>query len=343
MTTAEFAAAMTTFAPFEQSPRLAVAVSGGADSMCLAVLTQDWARERDGEAHCFVVDHGLRDGSGLEAERVAKALVCLGMPVAVLRWDHPPLDHALQQKARDARYALLDAAVSAWPALHLLMAHHADDQMETVAMRTARGSGAVGLSGMPAVTERARIRVIRPFLGLPKARLLRTLQVRGVRWVEDPSNHDRRFMRTRLRAERPSCGPFSGDPSARLRLDAATAKFLGDHATLSPFRRVRLDRAAFRSLPAEVGHHTLARLLASLSDRFYSPPPAALTRLQSAAVGDRINAATLGGCIVRLGQRWIRIRPEHDLAVPWRPPVAAAPAPFGASTSRGVDLASLVR
>ncbi|WP_051329023.1 tRNA lysidine(34) synthetase TilS [Geminicoccus roseus] len=327
---------MAGFGPFEPRPKVAVAVSGGADSVCLAILADAWTAERQGEIRAFVVDHGLREGSAAEARLVLGRLEALGIAGQVLCWRHDPVASRIQQRAREARYALLEEAVAAWGALHLLLGHHADDQAETVAMRRARGSGPLGLSGMPAVSERARIRILRPLLHLPKAQLVAELQARGIPWVEDPSNRDQRFARARLR--RQGGLPERAAAEARCRLDEGVARFLAAHGWIAPDRRVWFERAPFRALAPDMARHLLGRVIAAMTDRPYLPSGTGLARLAQEVQVGAPGAATLGGCLVRHGERWVRIRPERVHGLPWRPPIPLAPVPFGA----GADAATIL-
>lgn len=261
---------------------LALAVSGGADSMALMHLIARWAAREDVKArwsaqcrrwlerrqygvpepmpidwrglgvpswlkdvrgldeiepkvglpHVVVltVDHGLRPESAYEAAFVADAAARLGLPCEVLRWVGEKPRSGLQEAARNARRELMldvlraecgrlmDLALAGsgdlWRHLHnfrcIVMAHHEDDQAETVLMRLARGSGLEGLAGMRAADVARReatrdrptrfaARVRRPFLGLAKSRLVATLEHAGQAWAEDPSNEDDRFERVRMR------------------------------------------------------------------------------------------------------------------------------------------------
>jgi tRNA(Ile)-lysidine synthase len=183
---------------------------------------------------------------------------------------------------------------------------------------------------MAAVVERGQVRVLRPILGFPKSMLLATLRARGVPWIEDPSNSDPRFARARLRGRPSGMAGLFGDASARLRLNDAAARFLAAHATIGEARSVRFERASFRALRADEAQYLLGRILGALADDHYVPPTAALSRLTAALVSTGDGATTLGGCLVRFGQRWIRIRPEGVAMLPWCPPVPIAPVPFGA-------------
>ncbi|MEL0112085.1 MAG: tRNA lysidine(34) synthetase TilS [Rickettsiales bacterium] len=169
---------------------MAVACSGGPDSMVLLALTQDWALRAGGSVTALIVDHGLRDESAAEAEWAADQAVRLGVSSAILSLAGARHVSNLQARARAGRYGLLFEWCRAHGHLHLLVGHHRDDQSETVRMRAERGSGEDGLAAMAPVHERAHARVLRPLLDFPKARLQATLQARGLSSVSDPSNQD---------------------------------------------------------------------------------------------------------------------------------------------------------
>jgi tRNA(Ile)-lysidine synthase len=196
---AEFAALMARFAPFEARPHLAIAVSGGADSLALALLADAWARPHGGLVTALTVDHRLRPGSADEAAQVALWLRRRSIAQATLVRDGPGFAGDVQAEARAARYRLLEGWCEGAGVLHLLTGHHREDQAETVLLRLARGSGLDGLAGIPAVTERRDCRILRPLLAIPRARLAATLEAQGQAWVEDPSNRDPAYARVRLR------------------------------------------------------------------------------------------------------------------------------------------------
>ena len=105
--TGAFARLMTPFEPFETSPILAVAVSGGRDSLALALLSHDWAAGRDGRVIGLIVDHGLRAASTGEAAATAEVLARHGIASAILTWSGAKPRTGLQEAARTARYGLL--------------------------------------------------------------------------------------------------------------------------------------------------------------------------------------------------------------------------------------------
>lgn len=319
----EFAFLLDCLGPFEPGPRLAVAVSGGADSLALCLLAQRWAVVRAGETLALICDHGLRDGSAEEARGVAAALRARGVAVAVLPLAIRP-GPSLAKRARAARYAALEQACEAEGILHLLVGHHAADQAETVAMRLLRGSGPAGLSAMAAVTEGRAARTLRPLLTVAPARLRDTLGAFGASWLEDPTNGDAQYLRPRLRSlrrDRSGTGPV-------VAAVVATATLRGRH-------RHERDAETVRSLASSVFLHpagyalvrgdlpdveALAAVIQTVSGAFRPPPLA-----QVAAWLASPRAATLGGAQIKRGGRlcrdgWLFAR---ELAAV-EPPVAAS-------------------
>ena len=190
---------MARFAPFETAPHLAVGVSGGADSMALAILLSEWAMKHGGRVTALIVDHGLRSESGAEAATVFDTLKMLGIEATILPWVPGDVASGIQAKARTARYQLMENWCRDANVLHLAIAHHADDQAETVLMRLQKGSGADGLAGIPYARELMHCRIIRPLLDVRKQTLVSFLEARSISWIDDPSNNDPKYARTSVR------------------------------------------------------------------------------------------------------------------------------------------------
>jgi tRNA(Ile)-lysidine synthase len=314
---AEFAAALAPFGPFEAAPHLAVAVSGGADSMALALLANAWARRRGGRVTGLIVDHGLRPESADEARRVATWLRARAIAPQILSWhgDKPVAD--IQAAARAARYALLAGWCRRHGVLHLLLAHHRDDQAETLLLNLARGAGVDGLAAMPPVAARNGVRLLRPLLTTPKFRLVAILRAARQAWIEDPSNAAPRFRRTaarQLSAEALASlapGEVSAErlgerlaatagrmARARAVLDAATAALLATAVEVSPHGYAVLDAGAVRRAPEEIALRALARVVACVSGGSYPPRLDGLSRVLR-GLGQ---AATFAGCQLAPGR-----------------------------------------
>jgi tRNA(Ile)-lysidine synthase len=177
-----------------------LAVSGGPDSMALMRIAAELRTA--GElvpVAVATVDHRLREESRSEAETVAGWARACGFPHQILAWTGEKPRTGLQEAAREVRYGLLAGFATEIGASHLLTAHTLDDQAETVLMRLSRGTGVGGLAGMRPETRRNGVTLARPFLGLAKAQLVAMCKAHGWPFLEDPSNFDPRFARSRWR------------------------------------------------------------------------------------------------------------------------------------------------
>src|SRR5205085_3421398 len=199
LTLGELGAALAAIGGFDARPFIAVAVSGGPDSLALTILADRWARERGGRLAALTVDHQLRPESAEEARIVGGWLAARGIAHHVLVWTDPKPATGIQEAARAARYRLLAGWCHEQGCLHLLTAHHREDQAETYLIRCRAGSGLDGLAGMSAVREMAGLRLVRPLLALPKARLTALLETERQPFLSDPSNRNPIFERARLR------------------------------------------------------------------------------------------------------------------------------------------------
>lgn len=248
---------------------LAIAVSGGPDSLALLTLA---AAAFPGRITAVTVDHGLRAAAAAEAAAVAAGCRARGLPHVILRREGPPFTANVQAQARAARYALL----ADWCRHHghglLLTAHHADDQAETLLMRLARRSGGDGLAGIRAVRDLGGVLLVRPLLGARKAELVAIAMQAGWQAVDDPSNHDVRHDRTAVRAL------LAANPALDVAaLSASAAHLAGETealawaADLAWGSRVTCADGALLidgdGLPAALLHRLLARAVAQLSGR----------------------------------------------------------------------------
>ncbi len=299
---------MARAAPFERLPRIAVGVSGGADSLALALLADGWARRRGGEAMALTVDHRLRRGSGAAAREVGRILAPHGIRHHVLTRHGPAPRSNVQAAAREARYALLGDWCRRQGILHLALAHHLEDQAETFLLRLGRGSGADGLACMPVVAEMHDLRLIRPLIAVPRARLRAVLRARRVAWIEDPSNRDDGFARVRMRAVLPALAAeglhaerlavTAGNMGrARAALEQQTAGLLARAATVYPAGYCLLDAAALAPAPREVSLRALSRVLMCVGGNIYPPRLNRLERLHDWMAGNLLGGGrTLAGC-----------------------------------------------
>ena len=335
---AEFAAAMAVLGPWEGRTSLAVAVSGGSDSMALALLAADWARDRNAAVLCLIVDHGLRPESSAEAQRARRWLASHGLHAEILNADGTAANSgrgSLQDRARRLRYSLLIRECVARRIPHLLLGHHQGDQVETVLMRLVRGSGLRGRAAMlPAGTApgaAGRVRLLRPLLNVPKPRLQALLRALGQGWVEDPSNADPRHERVRWRRLMPVLEAAGVDPAclaggaARFReersaFDRTVAAWLAEAASPSRLGYVVLQMEGFASLDPVIAEGALARVVGAVGGNPYPPRRERLFRVLAAfrQKPPRL-ACTLSGCVLRLQHGRLVITREPAAVTETRP------------------------
>src|SRR5262249_15770912 len=270
-----------------------IAVSGGADSTALLSLLQTLAPDYRLRLSALHVDHRLRPDSSRDAERVRSLGTRLGVRVDVAAVTVSSRG-SLEDAARRARYAALEAHADRIGADRIAVGHTADDQAETVLMGVMEGTGLRGLAGIPPT----RGRIIRPLLDLRRQALQAYLDTMGLGWIEDPTNRDPRFLRNRIR-------------HAILPL-LATAQAGDVSATLA-----RVAREARQAVD------TLERIAADALERLVSIDEDALVLARSAmaALPPLVAADVLRQAAVRLGCRgplraWAHRGLRRMLAVP---------------------------
>lgn len=253
--------------PLGQEERIAVAVSGGPDSLALLLLASEAYGVR---VRALTVDHGLRAEASVEAAGVAAVCADLGVEHATLRWEGAKPVANLQAAARAARYGLM----ADWCRIHgvalLATAHHTDDQAETLLLRLARGTGLGGLAGVRAVRRLdAGVMLLRPLLAERREALVELVRTRGLTPVNDPSNVDLRFDRTRARALLAATNWLDADrlaaSAAHLADAEAALSWVADQAwrsrAVAADGWVTLDAAG---LPRELARRLLIRAIATL-------------------------------------------------------------------------------
>ena len=299
LTLAELDGALTAIGGFEPQPFVAVAVSGGPDSLALAILADRWARQRGGRIAALIVDHRLRPESAAEAAMVAGWLHARGIAPAVLAWDGGKPAAGIQTAARAARYRLLAEWCVGQGCLHLLTAHHREDQAETYLIRRRAKSGPDGLAGMAAVRELRGVRLVRPLLGVAKARLAALLDREGQDYVRDPSNRNPAFERVRLRRDgadiESALAAVKDNAIARIAREPRLAALLARAVALHPAGFAALDLAPILDA-GELGERALGRVVATVGGAVYPPRRARLARLREGLAAVPKRARTLGGC-----------------------------------------------
>jgi tRNA(Ile)-lysidine synthase len=309
---AAFAAAMAPFAIADGS-KIAVAVSGGADSMALLLLLAEWSVPRNIVLTALTVDHRLRDRSADEATQAAAWCAARGVAHVILPWQEGMAQRGLarspQSAARDARYRLLTDWCRDNGHGFLCVAHHADDQIETFLLRLARGSGVDGLAAMAAERVSGGIHILRPLLAFGKAALTATCCAADQPWIDDPSNRNRASARVRFREARAMLAAEGLDDDrllatvghmrrARVALEYSVDMLLAAACRWDAYGVARLAYQAFAAAPAEIALRALTRVLRVAAGAAYGPRYENLERLYDALMRGPWRDATLHGCCI---------------------------------------------
>lgn len=305
---------------------VALAVSGGPDSMALLLLMDRWRRKRlklgqpAPDLTILTIDHGLRKESGEECQFVLDKADELGYEAELLHWSGPKPTTRIQEMAREFRYQQMVAACHLRGIKTLMTAHHLDDQAETFLMRLARGSGVDGLSAMAIESRRYGLRLLRPLLDFEKADLIAQLDQSGWSYRIDPSNTDTRFERVRLREgkeELEKLGLSSqmiGLAASRLRraktaLNEISNDFLAKNVFITDYGTARVDQLAFSDAPDEIAIRALSKLLKLCGGSQDVANMARLENLTEKLKDDFSTNRTLAGCrLIAKGDFWLILR-----------------------------------
>lgn len=290
-----------------------VALSGGVDSMVLAILANNWAKEQNAELLTVTIDHGLRDEAKQEALSVQHIMQSLNIKHKIIKWEHQEnITSNLEAKAREARYELLSNYALENQVKVIFTAHHLDDQIENFFIRLSRGSGIDGLAAMAHLTQITKeLLIFRPFLTVKKAELNTYAKAQKLEWFEDQTNQDRKYLRNDLRhilaqiedkevIERRIIK--SGQHFARARdfLQITTAKeyhnivenIAGD---------LKLNLVKFKNLHAEIALRILVKILMEIGQTKYKPRFAKLEMLYEKIKQDKIVKSTsFNHCLIKI-------------------------------------------
>jgi tRNA(Ile)-lysidine synthase len=313
ITPEEFASSMKKLGMTGPCPKIAVAVSGGGDSLALTVLMQEWVNSHGGEMLALTVDHGLRPGSAEEASQVREFLQARGIRHDILRWEGDKPSTHVQELAREARYELLLQVCRQRGFPALAVAHNLEDQLETFWMRLAHGSGLDGLSAMAPSREAAGILIIRPVLTFSRAQLRETCVQHQIRWIEDPSNSNEKYLRVKLRQFENLLAGEGLTPSrlsqtvqkledAREALQVMTERAAASCVQWHPEGYAALKISAWKEYPRDIQRRILWRALAALAASKYPPGFEALEQARLDLHDPSFAGKTLAGCEIFSGR-----------------------------------------
>ena len=177
-----------------------VAVSGGPDSLALTALTKAYYYQRKTKFHYVLIDHNIRKNSHKEAKKVKNILKRKKIELKIIL-NKRKIVKNIQANARHLRYEILLNYCKKYKISTLLTAHNFEDQIETFFIRLSRGSGLKGLSAMKPISKiSTKVSLCRPLLGVKKMFLIKISNNTFGKYIKDPSNKDKKYLRTKIRS-----------------------------------------------------------------------------------------------------------------------------------------------
>ncbi|MDA7565384.1 tRNA lysidine(34) synthetase TilS [Candidatus Pelagibacter sp.] len=303
---------------------LAVAVSGGPDSLALAYLAKCYSIKNKIIAKFFLVDHKLRPESTKEAASVKKILQKIGITCEVLSWKGKKPSRNIQSLARKARYSLLAKECKKNNIKHLLLGHHSNDLFENFLIRVVRGSGLNGLvSFNKSVNYKDEdLNILRPLLNLEKNDLINISKTVFKFFIKDPSNINEIYKRTRIRTLLESLEKEGLDLKKlkltidNLRDSDKSIKFyvkknLKDNSVYIKRKDTCILNHGFFDQSHEVVFRSLTFIIQKIGKKYYPVRGKSINELINRITLKTFSKITLGGCFVESVNKTILISREN--------------------------------
>jgi len=300
---------------------LAVAVSGGPDSLALAYLTKCYSLKNKIKVKYYIINHKLRKESSSEAEKVKKLLRTIDVQCEILNWNGKKPSKNIQAIARDKRYSLLASECKKNNIKYLLLGHHLNDLFENFLIRMVRGSG---LNGLISFSESAKYRgqdlnIIRPLLNLKKKDLLYISNEVFSFFVKDPSNINQDYKRTRIRNLLHSLQKEGLDLKKlkltihNLKDSDKSIKFYVDRNLKKNVvlkKNIYILNHNFFDQSHEIIFRSLTSLIQKLGKKYYPARGKSINELIKKITKKSLTKVTLGGCFVERVNETILISQE---------------------------------
>ena len=308
----------------KKKDKIGVAISGGPDSLALAFLAKCYFLTNKLDAKFFIVDHKIRKESSKEAKLVRLFLKKFHINCEILNWHGKKPHSNIQGIARNKRYALLKNACKKNDIKHLLIGHHIDDLYENFFIRLLRGSGLKGLSsfGEPIEEEENNITILRPLIKFEKKHLIYISKNVFKFFIEDPSNQNLNFQRSRIRKLIFDLNKEGLDKkkldltirnlkSSNNSINFYVTKNIQENAKFIKQENTYILNKFFFNQSQEVIFRSFSTVLKKISSRYYPPRGKSITDLILKINSTKYKKFTLGGCYVEKINETILITKEN--------------------------------
>ena len=305
--------------------KIAVAVSGGPDSLSLCYFTKCFSLKHNTKIFFYIVDHKLRKESTVEAKKVKSILKELGTPCKILTWKGKKPKNNLQSLARKQRYALLEKQCKRDKVNSILFAHHIDDLYENFFIRLSRGSGLRGLLSFFEITNKLNenTNIVRPLILQNKKDLIFTSKKIFNFFVKDPTNNDNYYKRTRLRKLIKSMKEEGFDEykfrltlnnlrESNVSINYYVKKNIDTNAKYFKDKSIYILKKSFFFQPKEIVFRSFAQILKIIGMKYYNPRGKSISLMINKINGKFFYKATLSGCVIEKISNSIKIYRENS-------------------------------
>ena len=296
-----------------------IAVSGGPDSMLLLYVLSKWAKKKNKILYVFSFDHNLRKESSKELILVEKFCKKLNCNFIKIKWDKKPKT-AIMAKARIARYSYIAKKCNENNIKTLFLGHHADDVAETVSMRIFNNSNLEGLCPIFELREIFNIKLFRPFLSFSKNQILYLNLNKKINYVDDISNINNKFFRSRIRKMLNEDKQFKNNLIKASSLfckirkfnDGFIKKHFQDYYSYKNEGFLEVRREITRNFPKFLVINFLKMVIFRLGNKNYFSKNAILDEIYLKIIQNRSDIFSLRGCIIVFNKNKIFICREYN-------------------------------
>ena len=303
------------------SKKFVACISGGPDSLALAVCSKIYSGKHHTKVYYLIVDHNIRKNSAKEAKSVQANLLKISVEAKILTITKK-ISTSIQKNARDHRYKLMSDFCKKNKISSMMTAHHLDDQIENFYIRLSRGSGLYGLSSMKiADKNKDKINIVRPFLSNSKEVLVKIAKKIFKTFVKDPSNINDRFLRSRIRKLKSNLSKEGLDQNRILKTihNLSIAKDAIDFYVKQSEKRYiqnyksksQIDLKLFQEQPLEVIYRVMAALIKKKSKKDYPPRAKGIEHAIQSIQKKNFKKTTLGGFVFSLDEKKIIMSKEN--------------------------------
>jgi len=305
---------------------IALGISGGPDSLALAIIANKFKIKYNYKLIAFTVNHQIRKESKKEAVFVKNIMHQLGIEHHTLLWTEIKPITKLQESARIARYNLLGKACNKYQCKYILLAHHADDQVETLIIRLEANSGIDGLACMQEntkiLTSSGTINLIRPFLNNRKKELIKICEINKLNWVKDPSNINMKYSRSKIRKLLVKSNVYSDFNDSillfsrlKFRLDKIIFDYMKNSIEFGDIGICKLSLYKFKKLPFVFQKKLLNKLIQLIGGKKYPRKSIIITRLTENLINENTKNTTVGGVYIQYNNKFIIMSRQLDNSI----------------------------